>query len=258
MGIPFQCTSLVISLLTTLGTGQTLGADLAETGAANIRAPLRQEEVVTRMVEMNRQRAQALAAYRGVRVYRLDYRGFPGSRSAEMAVDMKYESPGTKEFTIRSQTGSKLLIDRVLKKLLQSEKEALGEENQKRVALNTDNYHFTLVGYESTPGGSFYILAAEPLTSNKFLYRGKIWVDAEDFAVMRVEAVPAKNPSFWTKETRIEQVYSKVDGFWLPLVNRSTSTIRLGGQASLTIEYQSYEITAALPLAHGTTPGGHP
>jgi hypothetical protein len=252
MGNSFQCASLVVSLLTTLGTGQTLEADLRQTGAA-IRAPLRQEEVVTRMVDGNRQRTQALAAYRGTRMYRLEYRGFSGSRSAEMAVDMRYESPRTKEFTIRSQAGSKLLIDRVLKKLLQSEKEALEEENQKRFALNTDNYVFTLIGYESTSAGSCYLLAVEPRSSNKFLYRGKIWVDGKDFAVMRVEAVPAKSPSFWTKETKIEQVYSKVEGFWLPLVNRSTSTIRFGGQASLTIEYQGYKVTSAMPFADGVT-----
>jgi hypothetical protein len=258
MGTSFQCTSILLALFIALGTGHISVTELPDAGTQKMRAPLELEEVVTRMVEMNRQRAQALAAYRGVRLYRLEYRGFAGSRSAEMAVDMKYESPRTKEFTIRSQSGSKLLIDRVLKKLLQSEKEALGEENQSRVALNADNYRFALIGYESSPSGSFYILSAEPQRSNKFLYRGRIWVDAEDFAVMRVEAVPAKNPSFWTKETKIEQVYSKVDGFWLPLVNRSTSTIRLGGQASLTIEYQSYEITAALPLAHGTTPRTRP
>jgi hypothetical protein len=35
------------------------------------------------------------------------------------------KSPGTKEFIIQSETGSKLIIDRVFKKLLQSEKEAL-------------------------------------------------------------------------------------------------------------------------------------
>ncbi len=258
MGISFQCASLLLALFTALGTGHMSITELPDAGALKVRAPLQLEEVVTRMVEMNGQRAQALAAYRGMRLYRLEYRGFGGSRSAEMAVDMKYESPRTKEFTILSQSGSKLLIDRVLKKLLQSEKEALGEENQTRVALNADNYRFALLGYESSPAGSFYILGVEPQSSNKFLYRGRIWVDAEDFAVMRVEAVPAKSPSFWTKETKIEQVYSKIDGFWLPLVNRSTSRIRLGGQASLTIEYQSYEITAALPLARGTTPGTRP
>lgn len=63
-----------------------------------------------------------------------------------------------------------------------------------------------------------------------------------------IEAEPAKNPSFWIKRTDIEHKYTKVDGFWLPEENRSTSTIRLGGRAVLTIEYQDYKITQASPL----------
>ena len=41
---------------------------------------------------------------------------------------------------------------------------------------------------------------------------------------MRMEGEPAKNPSFWTKDTKIEQVYAKVGNFWLPRSNRSTTT----------------------------------
>ena len=56
----------------------------------------------------------------------MEYRGFPGTRSAEMIVNVKYQSPGTKEFTIQSATGSTIIIDKVFKKLLEAEKEALG------------------------------------------------------------------------------------------------------------------------------------
>jgi hypothetical protein len=132
--------------------------------------------------------------------------------------------------------------------MLQTEKDAVTEENQKRVALNPDNYRFTLAGYETTQASPCYVLSVEPRTDNKLLYRGRIWVDAQDFAVARIEAAPAKNPSFWTKETKVEQVYAKVGDFWLPLSNRSSSEIRLGGHASFTIEYQDYQITAARPL----------
>ena len=216
-------------------------------GAA-VHSLLSGEEIVANLVQRNLERAHALGAYKGTRVYRLEYRGFPGSRTAEMVVDVKYRSPGTKDFSIRSQKGSKLIIERVFKRVIQTEKEALSEENQSRVALNKDNYRFTLAGQESTPAGSSCVLLVEPRTDNKLLYRGRIWVDAEDFAVVRMEVSPAKNPSFWTKETRIEQVYAKVGNFWLPLSNRSSSDIRLGGHASFTIDCQDYQITAATPL----------
>ena len=202
---------------------------------------------MTNLVRRNLERARALGAYLGTRTYRLEYRGFPSSRTAEMVVDVTYRSPATKEFTVRSENGSKLLIDKVFKKMLQSEKEALTEENQRGVALNQDNYSFALLGQEKAPGGTTYILSVRPRTQNKLLYRGRIWVDGQDFAVVRIEGEPAKNPSFWTKDTRIEQVYAKVGDFWLPRSNRSTTTIRLGGHAFFTVDYENYQITAATP-----------
>ena len=207
------------------------------------------EEVVDRLVRSNLERSRALGAYRGTRIYRLEYRGFPGSRKAEMVVDVKYQSsPLTKEFTIRSETGSKLILDRVFRKALQSEQEALSDENQKRIALNHENYKFALAGWESAAGGSRYILSVEPRNKNKFLYRGRIWVDADDFAVVRMEGEPAKNPSFWIKDTKIKQSYAKVSEFWLPESNRSITAVRLGGHADFSIDYQDYQITAATPV----------
>jgi hypothetical protein len=90
-----------------------------------------------------------------------------------------------------------------------------------------------------------YILDVKPKTKGEFLYRGRIWVEAEDFAVTRLEAQPAKNPSFWTKHSKIDEVYLKVGDFWLPARNHSVTSIRFGGSAVLTIQYQDYKITSA-------------
>ena len=87
-----------------------------------------------------------------------------------------------------------------------------------------------------------------PKTSNKYLYRGKIWVDAKDFAVVRIEGEPARNPSFWIKNTEIKHRYVKVNDFWLPAENHTESMIRMGGRAILFIEYKDYRITKAAPL----------
>jgi hypothetical protein len=233
-------------LLSLIGIGiwQPLIAQQPAASAVELPAVLSGEEVVSRMVRRNLERAKTLGTIQGTRVYRLEYHGFPVSRGAEMIVDVKYHSPATVEFTIRSTAGSNLLIEKVFKKLLQKEKEALRPENQSRVTLNNENYIFTLAGQENTPSGSFYILSVEPRTKSKLLYRGRIWVDAEDFAVARIEAAPAVNPSFWIKGTKVEQVYLKVADFWLPAWNRSTSNTRLGGSAVLTIEYKDYQVTA--------------
>jgi hypothetical protein len=208
-------------------------------------APLTAEQVVSNLAQMNLHRVQALRAYQGTRTYRIEYQGFPGVRSAEMVVKLKYLSPGKKEFVIQSTTGSKPIIDKVLKNLLAAEQEELAPGTQRRSALTEDNYHFRMNGHESGPSGGTYVLQVEPRRKDKFLYRGRIWVDASDFAVVRLEAEPTKNPSFWTKKTNIVQVYTKVNDFWLPAYNHSIAAIRLGGHADLTIEYKDYAITDA-------------
>lgn len=208
-------------------------------------SPLTAAQVADKLIEMNLRRAQALHSYQGTRTYRVTYRGLLGLTVAGMVVDVTYKAPQTKEFIIRSSTGSKLLLDRVFKKLLQAEKEALSIDGQRRTALNRENYEFTMVGCESTMARQMYVLTVEPKTKSKFLFRGRIWVDAYDFAVVRLEAEPATDPSFWTKSSEIEQSYKKVNDFWLPQRNHSVSSIRIGGRAELTIEYQSYNITGS-------------
>jgi hypothetical protein len=171
----------------------------------------------------------------------LDYTGFPGRRHAEMVVNVTYRAPDTKEFTIMSQSGSGWLVDHILKRLLQSEKE--GARDRDSLEINTENYDFSLLEPYTSAVGSGYVLSVEPKNKNKYLYRGKIWVDGSDFGVTRIDAEPAVNPSFWTKKSEFHHTYTKIGDFWLPLENYSISSIRLGGRAVLTIRYADYRIT---------------
>jgi hypothetical protein len=78
-------------------------------------------------------------------------------------------------------------------------------------------------------------------------------VNEKDFAVCRIEAEPAQNPSMWITKTDILHAYQKIGDFWLPLENRSISTLRLNGRAILTIKYGAYEINAAPLLKEGNS-----
>jgi hypothetical protein len=205
-------------------------------------------DVLDKLVEKNAERADALQKYQGRRSYSLDYVGFPASFHAEMVVDMTYDAPATKQFRIISQSGPQWLVDRVLKRLLDAEVEALTAENRARVALNTINYDFSGFQHQDAPDNCSYLVAVEPKIPSKLLYRGRIWVDGKDFAVCRIEAEPSKNPSFWIKKTDIHHSYKKVGEFWLPSENESVSTVRGGGRAVLTIKYLNYEILAARSL----------
>jgi hypothetical protein len=204
------------------------------------------QQIVQRLMERNQERAAALQHYVGKRTYHLEYHGFPSSQEATMDVEVNFDAPASKQFTIVSATGSKLIQNRVFHRLLESEEQAGDSSNRKHSELSPDNYDFSLAGVE----GTNYVLNVEPKVESKFLYRGKIWVDARDFAVTRIEAQPARNPSFWTTKSEIHHTYQKVDnGFYLPKENKTVTNVRLGGVATLTIEYQSYQVTAAKPVA---------
>jgi hypothetical protein len=243
-----HCLVILMLSLCATGLGQTASGQETIAPDQRLRGQLNAEQVVQNLVNMNLKRAEALVGYQSTRIYRLTYKGFPGGRTAEMVVNVKYQSPSTKEFEIVSATGSSVLIERVFKKLLQAEKEAFEIENQKRIAINQENYELTLIGYENASGGPSYVLSVQPRTKNKYLFQGKIWVDADQFAVVRIEGEPAKNPSFWIKDTKLETLYMNVNDFWLPAHQHSVTSVRLGGHADFSIEYKDYRINGASRL----------
>jgi len=248
------CSALAVRLLLASSVflaNHSVAQARAADGSASVAksAPLPVEQVVANLQRRNALRAAALTQFTGTRTYRMLYRGFPNDHDAEMVVQVVYHAPSSKQFTVVSQTGSKFIADHVFKKLLEGEQEASNEENRRRSSLSTENYDFALAAYEDTPEGGRYVLNLLPKTKNKFLYRGKIWVDAQDFAVVRIEGEPGKNPSFWIKKTAVNHRYVKVNDFWLPAENHTESVIRLGGTATLSIEYRDYKITGVAPLS---------
>jgi hypothetical protein len=214
---------------------------------ATVSAPLTADEVIQRVVQMNDARSKALESYSNTRSYHLECHCL-SHKKADMIVRTSYQSPDKKEFTIISETGSGTVRDRVFKKLLEAEQESMQEDNQKRSAITPENYTFQLSDYQKTATDEFYVLDAKPRSKSKFLFRGRIWVNAQDFAITRIEGEPAVNPSWWTLKTGFKRRYQKIDEFWLPQSNESETKVRVFGTAVLSIEYRDYEVT----LAKGT------
>jgi len=193
-------------------------------------------------MERNAERAEKLRQVDSTRQYNLDYTGFP-VLSARMEVMASYTVSGTKEFQVISESGSIILRKHVLHKLLESEQEAASDAaNRDATRLSTANYRFSMLGCEAGDGRPLYVMRVEPLRQTKFLYRGTIWIDSQDFAVTRIEAEPAKNPSFWTVRSQIHHQYEKIGEFYLPALNQTVTNVRVGGKAVLTIRYLNYKL----------------
>ena len=223
----------------------TNASDAGAGVAADAGTHLSVGEIVQRLASAEKKRAEDLKGYTEERHYSVKYQGFPVNLSATMVVEATFDAPSSKRFRIVSQSGSRMLADHVLRKLLDAEREAAADPSQ--TAPTTANYSFTLIDQQVVDGRPCYVLRVEPKTNSRLLYRGTIWVDADDFAVTKIEGEPARNPSFWIRGTKIHHVNAKTGEFWLPEHNQSETDVRLGGRATLTIDYGAYKMDAGEP-----------
>ena len=212
--------------------------------AAQLNAPtLTTDEIVARMMEANRVRSEALIGYTATRWYEAE--NLRWKKSATMQATVRFTSPSTKLFTVVSETGTGIIRRMVFRGMMDAEQDALTPEMRRRTDINTSNYHFHLVGEEELDGHRAYVLEAEPLRADKYLFRGRIWVEACEFAIMRVQGSPAKQPSFWTRKVEYERHYRKVGDFWLPAREEATSDVRIFGRSHVKVEYSDYQVESA-------------
>jgi hypothetical protein len=204
------------------------------------------EEIVNRMLDMNQTRAAALQQYTSQRRYVAENHHF--SKRAEVTVLESYANPGGKDLKIISATGSPVVQHRVIDKLIEAEIEAGRGENRDQTLVTPQNYQFRLIGTENVNDHTCYVLEVIPRTPKKYLMRGRIWVDDADFAIVRMEGSPAKNPSLWTRRVHFVRRYEKHGPFWLPSSMESESEIFVAGTSTLKIEYLEYQV-GAVPTA---------
>ena len=194
--------------------------------------------VVARMLACNAQRQRELAGYRGMRQYVLQNDRF--HKQAEMVVRVEGAPDDTKHFEIVREQGWKGALNHVLHKMLESEEQASAAKMRLTTRLSPDNYVFTMVRTAIANDRMEYVIDVVPRRRDEHLFEARVWVDAQDYAVTRIEGKPAKNPSFWTRSVHFVHVYQKSGPFWFPLSTESLTEARLFGATSLTINYFDY------------------
>jgi hypothetical protein len=196
------------------------------------------ESVVAKLVEQNRLRDSRLqkSSFTTTRAYRV--KDSKGNLRAEAKVAMQQRAPGTKEFKVLSQSGSSFVHGRVIKPLMESEAEAAGRQREES-AITPANYTFELLGEEGAEGHHCYLVQATPKRTDKFLFKGKIWIHATEFAIVKIAGQPVKNPSFMIKRVDFVRRYQKVGEFWFPFKDESVTQVRLAGTNVLTVDYDN-------------------
>jgi hypothetical protein len=209
------------------------------------------DEVVARMIAHDRERQAALHGYTAIRRYALENRNH--HKRAEMLVRMTCREDGSKQFEVVSENGWGGARKHVFPRLLEAESEAARPDLRERSRIIPENYTFEMLGTEDVRGRPAYVIAIEPKTPNKYLARGRIFVDADEYAIVRVEGKPAKNPSFWVKSVHFVHDYDRSGPFWFPVSDRSVTDVRIFGATEMTIEYFDYAPNTSALSASGSS-----
>ena len=214
-------------------------------GSSTVPLPL--DAITARMAQADDQRHASLPDFVATRTYVL--RNTRMDRDAEMVVRVTYNRSQGKTFQILEATGVEGISKKVFQHLIDAEKEASKTDNRARGSIRPQNYNFELLGNDIQDGRRCYVLGLRPKMKSKYLFVGKAWVDAQDFAVAKLEGRPAANISFWVGKPLITQTWRKTGEFWMPAVNNSRSESRILGASELTVQNSGYQFgatTAAL------------
>lgn len=197
--------------------------------------------VIAKLLERNRLREARLQRYSVPSTYRV--KDVKGRVSAEVKVLLVYRAPDIKEFKIVSEKGSKLIRSRVFKPLMEVEVETAAGRNRYDSSVTPNNYTFDLLGEEDVEGIHCFVVQTTAKREDKYLFNGKVWIHAADFAFVQVAGQPTQTPSVWIKRVEFLRRYQKIKEFWLPRKNESITLVRMFGKNILTIDYDQYEIT---------------
>lgn len=196
------------------------------------------EEIVRRFDQAEDARDARLKKYTATRRYVLNNKRF--HKVGEMLVQVTYRKGEAKSFEILANDSEKDVSGHVFEKLLAAEVEASKRNDGDPSRISIENYELKLLGTEMVDGHQCYVIGLRPKKKNKFLLNGKAWIEANEFALVKLEGRPAENLSFWVGKPFISQTFVKVGEFWLSAQNRSLSDTRLLGESELRIEYSGY------------------
>lgn len=203
------------------------------------------DDVIATMLIRDGAREAASGGYTGQREYTLENHRL--NKRAEMLVSIICDPNGEKHFQVISEDGWKSANKRVLRQMVETEWDTSRPQIRARNRITSENYSFRMIETRSLEGRMAYVIDAIPKREDKSLFRGRIWVDVEDYALARVEGEPAKNPSFWTHSVHFVQQYQKSGPFWFPLSTTSVTNARIFGTTDVNIRYFDYRPVSEAP-----------
>jgi hypothetical protein len=208
-----------------------------------LRPGVTESQIFAELLAHNERRKSALLDYTSLRTYRVV--DLKGKVHAEEIGRMEFRAPDKKTFVVTSEGGSGLIRRLALSPLIASEIETAAGKEHHDSAIAPENYTLDLLGEQQVGSYHCFVAQAVPKRRDKYLFEGKVWIDSQDYAVVRIEGHPAKKLSFWIERADFVRQYQKIGSFWLPQKDETLVQVRLYGKKALTIDHQDYSVNGA-------------
>jgi hypothetical protein len=212
--------------------------------------------------------AEPLIRYRAVRRLEAENKRFKVKGWMEVMTELSPENGFT--WTVIEEGGSGYIRNKVLRKTLEGEAQAVRNNDPSKAALTEANYSFALTAPTSsksksskedddedeadalpTPEGDgdsavetidgprpeLARLFITPRRKDMLLVNGAVVVAAADADLVQVEGRLSKTPSFWTRSVDIVRRYARVGGIRVPVSTESTANVRIAGRSAFKMTY---------------------
>lgn len=186
--------------------------------------------IVSRMAEARAQNQARLRSYIVTREYTL-FGKDEQRRRTDVTAEISFQPPGFKQYRIVQTQGSGL-GERIVRRMLDGETQIV--KDYAATDISPDNYEFRFLGEDESLGVRCYLVSLTPKRNEKTLLRGIVWVDANNYLLRRMEAAPAKSPSWWLRDVELVFSYEDVEGLWLQTASQFTTNVRLFGRHTMT------------------------
>ncbi|MEP6915103.1 MAG: hypothetical protein ABJC89_05630 [Acidobacteriota bacterium] len=147
-------------------------------------------------------------------------------------------------YTVVSEKGSDYIRNKVLRVVLNREKEMVAAGECRRSELTPENYEFEAASQGS---GERYVVI-KPKRKDVLLVDGRMVLSEDGTDLLRVEGRLSKNPSFWTSLVNVIRHYARLDGIRVPIATETIAKVKLSGPAQLDVRYE-YESINGRPVS---------
>lgn len=149
-------------------------------------------------------------------------------------------------FDVVGEGGSDYVRDRILRDMLNRERELLARGKRLRASFEAANYAFEDGG--EVDGAQRILL--KPAKKSDGILRGSLLLDPESGLITQMQGRLVKSPSFWIRDVDVHWTFIHAHGYALPVEMTSTARVRLFGRSNFRMVYEYVSIDGR-PIGDG-------